>query len=779
MRHNFLEVAVGLVILAFAGLAIEHFPVALALCGLALLWFCFAAWKNSDAQKEKRARRRTHALYKAVLKSHGLDPSVDQEEHRLNWVKNIYRALPDVAEPVMDELIHAAAALYDEEEFFEPVSPPPAVCNSLQGAKYRDYLTTYSAKSGNQNAELIAQRLVKESFRDFLDALPAYELHEGDLWGELPLKDTGDLRAAVQALALPFYGRDAHSHLLFERMRAALDRNLCEASGVPYSREMIENGKLVLPEDADPLYLAPRWLKNTPFEDIGEARLPFRVPRDARWEHTMVVAGSGHGKTTMLGSMILGDIERAIDGEGGFAVIDPKGGLIDAVAKLDCFDPEHGALRDKLLIIDPKRDVEFPPAINMFDLKIDDESLNLADRLAVRNNALELIDYLLTDLLDIGMTGRQQVGFNYVGDLLMQIEGATIKTLLQFLESPEDFEEHINKCDETTQNYLRSRFLSASFKAVRDQLADRVYGLLKLPMMEAMFSHPKTKIDLQAAVNEGKIVLIKADEDFLSTTGSKLFGGVWIAMLFQACLARVAIPREDRLGFTLYIDEASNFFSEKLRQLLIKAREYKLGVVFAFQDMEMIESPQLRASALGSTSTKFAGGLNAHDRKVLAAEMNTTDAYLRTPRKYMREMRTEFACYVRGVTEAPLLLSYPIGALDSAGRMSEVAYEEMIEENRLRVSWAEVADSPDEAVEDAAAADEESPEESVSQAESGVSPIEPLHPDEETSPSEPSTEPKPESDSAPKKPKPAGPKGAGPSFDMDFTIDKSVKKPKE
>ncbi len=384
--------------------------------------------------------------------------------------------------------------------------------------------------------------------------------------------------------------------------------------------------------------------------------------------------------------MILGDIEKAKEGGGGFAIIDPKGSLVDSIARLECFAPGE-PLSERLVIIDPRRDVEYAPAINMFDLGIDDASAaGTADRLAIRNNALEMIEYMFSELLKVEMTGRQEVAFNFVGDLMMNIERASIQTLLDFLNHPDDYRDAISRCDKTTREYLENHFITDRFRSVRDQLSDRVYGVLKLPMMEAMLSHEKTKVNIAEAVKEGKIVLINANENFLSTGGSSVFGSVWIGLLFQACLSRVSIPKDERKPFTLYIDEASMYFSEKLRQMLIKAREFNLGVVFAFQDLEQIEDPRLRSSALGSTSTKFVGGLNARDRRALAQEMNTTEEYLRTPRKRQDKRMTEFATYVRGVTEKPVMLSYTLGRLDDEPKMSDQDYVDVLDWNREQIS---------------------------------------------------------------------------------------------
>ena len=63
--------------------------------------------------------------------------------------------------------------------------------------------------------------------------------------------------------------------------------------------------------------------------------------------------------------MILNDLAKAAKGGGGFAVIDPKGTLVDLIAHQACFSPNGGALADRIVLIDPKRDIEHLPSVNI------------------------------------------------------------------------------------------------------------------------------------------------------------------------------------------------------------------------------------------------------------------------------------------------------------------------------------------------------------------------------------------------------------------------------
>lgn len=647
----------------------------------------FVIYRTSPMRMEAEAQALNQRLYEEARARMPTDPPAGGREfaHRVMARIDTLAAVP---EEVENALVECCIELYHLEPLeVREVPKPPLLADSIEGARYRDTINSLVQISSTSATSAHVEAVLAQTFSGFIAALPRFH-DRGDLLATVPLDQCGDSREAIQVLCAGiYYGlQEVHSGTLYRGLRHQLDSNIYEASGYDFERDRVPATKLVNPRDYPGPDIAVAYLKNTPLLPLLKANVALRIPEHIRYEHTTIVGGSGHGKTSLLQHLILGDIEKAIAGGGGFAVIDPKGTLIDLIAQQACFAPGRGSLADRLLIIDPKRDIQYPPSLNMFDLGVDDAALDPAEQMSVRNNALALIEYMFSDLLRVGTTGRQGVSFKYIGDLMLQIPGAHLLTLLDFLEHPDQYTQYFGQLDETTRTYLESQFLTERFDTTRNGLAERVYGVLQLPMMKAMFANTKTKVHLGNAINEGKILLIKADEAFLTTEGCSLFGGVWIALMFQAALARSAIPREQRRGFTLYIDEASMFFSDRLRQLLIKAREYKIGAVFAFQDLEQIESRQVRASVMGSTSTKLVGGLNAHDRHAFAAEMNCSEDFLKTPRKDEARLRTQFAGFIRGITDTPLLLTFPLGAMDRTPKMRASEFDTLVDNNRRLVS---------------------------------------------------------------------------------------------
>src|SRR5687767_2526339 len=81
----------------------------------------------------------------------------------------------------------------------------------------------------------------------------------------------------------------------------------------------------------------------------------FHFPYEARFSHTMIIAGSGHGKTQMCQQLVINDIEEVIKGKRSIVVIDSQGDLINNISHLAQIP------NDRLVLIDP-HDIEHPPA---------------------------------------------------------------------------------------------------------------------------------------------------------------------------------------------------------------------------------------------------------------------------------------------------------------------------------------------------------------------------------------------------------------------------------
>jgi hypothetical protein len=172
-----------------------------------------------------------------------------------------------------------------------------------------------------------------------------------------------NLPEVIDRTIITFFDEDIRNAHLFDRMRERLDTNGAVASGsLPDDR----NGKVVMPSEQKnktPDFLVPAYLGGTPLQDFFESGLPFAIPFPARFEHTHIIGGTGHGKTQLLQFLINHDLVRAQEDNRSVIVMDSQGDLIRTISRLKYFSPdEDGSLADRFVLIDPT-DVEHPVAL--------------------------------------------------------------------------------------------------------------------------------------------------------------------------------------------------------------------------------------------------------------------------------------------------------------------------------------------------------------------------------------------------------------------------------
>jgi hypothetical protein len=196
-----------------------------------------------------------------------------------------------------------------------------------------------------------------------------------------------------------------------------------------------------------------------------------------------------------------------------------------------------------------------------------------------------------------------------------------------------------------------------------------------------MFANKRNKLNLFTAMNRGSLILINTAKDLLKQEGTEILGRFFIALLCQAAQERASIPEDKRMPTFVYIDEAHDYFDESMENLLNQARKYKVGLVLAHQNLDQFETT-LRSTVMASTSIKMVGGLSARDASSFSRDMRCEPEVLLSMRKY--NTHSDFACFVRNLTERPIPLSVPLGAMEREPTLTSQALEAIKETNRAR-----------------------------------------------------------------------------------------------
>jgi len=511
------------------------------------------------------------------------------------------------------------------------------------------------------------------------------------------LRSIGDLGGVTQAMQGVAFAEDIIERGLLARLSNRLERNLVAASGGNPAdpRSFTRAPKMPAQFDAkSPEQLVSTYLSGTPLLELFDQAPVFTIPTKARCEHHHIVAGSGHGKTQTLQYLIANDLDAVTQGNRTVIVLDSQGDLIRTIANLELFAPGE-PLHDRVVIIDPS-DVEWPVSLNLFDVGMERLSgYAPLERERLTNSILELYDFVLGTLLSAEMTQKQNVIFRYVTRLMLHIPDATIHTLRELMEpgSERKFAPHIAKLTGTARHFFETEFPGREFEQTKKQVLRRLWGILENQTFERMFSHPRSKLDLFAEMNAGKVILINTAKDLLKEQGTEIFGRFFIALIAQAAQERATLPEHKRTPTIVYVDEAQDYFDRNIGLILAQARKYNVGMVLAHQYLGQLE-PKLQEAFAANTAIKFAGGVSAKDARALAPMLYCPSELIET------QPKGSFAAHVRGQTKSAVPLSFPFGHMEAMPRMTKAGHATLRDRMRERyaVHFSELgkADEPEE-----------------------------------------------------------------------------------
>jgi len=496
-----------------------------------------------------------------------------------------------------------------------------------------------------------------------------------------------DVPEVVESLLGAAHDEDLISYNVLDVLRNRAESNMMRVSKIDPRLPPLNRYRYITPMEATKLtdeQIVDDYLLGTPYRRFFKTEVPLPINESARFEHFHILGGTGHGKTQFMQKWIAKDIELACYEKRSVLIMDSQGDLISNVARLACFHPDHGALRDKLLIIDPS-DVMYPAAINMFSLDEDRlASYGIQEREKVQNSAIALYEHFFGELLGAELTAKQGVVFKYLARLMLEIPDATILTLRDLVDDPKPFIKYMDKLTGSARVFFAREFLDKSFNQTRKQISKRLWAVLSTPAFERLFSSTHSKIDLFKLMNDGHIILINTSKDLLKQQGTSLYGRFFLSMIGQAVMERAVLEEHERTPTFLYIDECQDYFDASIETLLAQGRKYKIGVILAHQHMDQLTSHE-RSSVLANTSMKACGGINAKDAKMLAQEMHRDAEFLQSMRK--QSGHTEFAFSIKHDLSKALKVKVPFGFLENQPRIGQDVLRYVLEQNRERYCW--------------------------------------------------------------------------------------------
>lgn len=329
---------------------------------------------------------------------------------------------------------------------------------------------------------------------------------------------------------------------------------------------------------------------------------------DQRSRHTYVIGASGTGKSTLLLSMIVQDMNN---GE-GVAVLDPHGDLVDQViARI----PD--ARLDDVVLIDPA-DTEYPIGFNILNARTDlERSLLSSDLVAVFRRLSTSWGDQMTSVLG-----------NAVLAILESDQGGTLLDLRRFLVETKFRNDFLAQVRDRDVAYYWQKEFPLLHGKPQAPILTRLDQFLRPKAIRHMVAQQGDKLDFARLMNEGKIVLARLSHGAMGEENAHLLGTLLVSRFHQVALSRQGIAEEQRRPFYVYIDEFQNFVTPTMAQILSGARKYRLSLILAHQELRQLSarSPDVASAVQTNPATRVCFRVGDHDARSLEDGFASFDA---------------------------------------------------------------------------------------------------------------------------------------------------------
>ena len=308
---------------------------------------------------------------------------------------------------------------------------------------------------------------------------------------------------------------------------------------------------------------------------------------EQRTRHTHIIGASGTGKSHLLLSLLIQDLQAG----NGFAVLDPHGDLID---RLLPYVPESRL--DDVILFDPA-DEQFPIGFNILQAHSTlEKQLLSSDLVAVFKRLSTSWGDQMTSVLG-----------NAILAFLESETGGTLADMRRFLVEKEFRREFLKSVTDHEVLYYWTKEYPLLSGRPQAPLLTRLDTFLRPKLIRHIVAQKENKLDFGHIMNSGKILLAKLAQGAIGEENSHLLGSLLVSKFYQLALSRQELQEASRKPFYLYIDEFHHFITPTLSTILSGARKYRLGLTLAHQDMRQLQSrdTELQSAVLTNPYTRI------------------------------------------------------------------------------------------------------------------------------------------------------------------------------
>jgi hypothetical protein len=410
-----------------------------------------------------------------------------------------------------------------------------------------------------------------------------------------------DIEALATAYIMRFFPQQQNKNIL-NSMELATLFHFPDQRNIPTSQLARQESKQVdgprnVPEEG--LLLG--------FNVFRGTKKPIRLSLHDRQRHMYVVGQTGTGKSTFLENLALQDM---LNGN-GFAFVDPHG---DTAERLLAMVPKE---RTEDVIYFSPADTDYPMGLNLFEFDSPDQKDFLIQE--VLNMLQKLYDPQHTGI----MGPRYEDMFrNAALAVMADPNGGTFIDIPQLFRDPQFLKQKLQHVkDKTVLDFWQKQFpaqqRSNEAGEVTAWFVSKFGAFLSNEMMRNIIGQTKSALDLRDIMDNKKILLVNLSKGRTGDLNSKLLGMIFVMRFQAAAMSRANIPEEERVDFSLYVDEFQNFSTDSFATIMSEARKYHLNLIVANQFTTQL-TQEIRDAVFGNMGTIVSFRIGQNDVESLS-----------------------------------------------------------------------------------------------------------------------------------------------------------------
>jgi len=291
-------------------------------------------------------------------------------------------------------------------------------------------------------------------------------------------------------------------------------------------------------------------------------------------------------------------------------LIEPHGDLSSEVKRLHI-----NKNSERLIYIDPYLKQGYTPTINPLYLKNKTEqNIDIATQEFVKGFD-EVLD-------DADISRNMNALIKPCVSTLLRMENATLLDLQRFMK--DDKNADLIRLGQqspipTHRAFFNGGFQDKVYRPTKASIYIKLQSIVNSPTLCNLLLGANT-IDLEQAINEGKVIIFNLSKGKMGDDASDTFGRFMIATLQGIIKKREFIKKEYRKPVYMFIDEFQNYVSPSIETILSESRKFGLHLTLAHQYISQIDA-KLRDNVLSNTAVKIAGKNNDKAYRIMSKEL--------------------------------------------------------------------------------------------------------------------------------------------------------------